>query len=363
MLAAPFRMSTTSWTPDAISDGGLDGSLEGLHEVAVASQEKAKKKMEVVQNMIRSIEECQKLNTEEARSYLYKLVDPRDASFRVLVMFAVSPKYATSLGQVYLRFQCIVLRALQMILRLAVTIRRHEGIRRGDHPDACDVGMMCFMELVGNSELAQQAFRHLTQLAMEHEDLVLAIDALLVLAEMGREALSQPALPMRMFDLHQDVLDRADELSEVALRLHSYGGKWRADLLEATLTHPGGKLLGEVLMHMVNRGDEQRQIRAVKILTDCLSMPSGDTFLYTNDVKVLVEILMREMQSTAEDSAAVANFLTFADCLQALVTCSVAAREHRHQEMVQVLGYICEARHLHSHVRGACSKVLAIVGP
>lgn len=61
-----------------------------------------------------------------------------------------------------------------------------------------------------------------------------------------------------------DLPEEADYLVEIALRAHAWGGEHRRRLLAETIAHPGGQLLGEVLLQVVNRAEPRRHSRAVK---------------------------------------------------------------------------------------------------
>lgn len=313
---------------------------------------KAEEKEVIVRQIIVNIERALKNNREKDRLFLQQVVDPADQCFRTLVQLAVGPKY-----EVFVRLRCVTLRALQMLLRVAVTMVQEGGGARGELVDNPNVGMLCFRELA-TRELAKEAFPKIMNTAKNHEEPLLACDSLVVLAELGPEALSDPELLLRMLDLFCSCPDRADELVEVALRIHAYGGHLRARLLQVALDHPGGKLLCEVLLQLVNRGDESRRLRAVKVLTGCLAMPSGGNLLYTNDARVLVEILLRDLPNSARDPA---TFVCYAECLKALASCCGAAHTHRRNEFMQVLEELRDDDRNSEVVRAASTEALAVV--
>eukprot|EP00927_Polykrikos_kofoidii_P044343 TRINITY_DN38335_c0_g1_i1.p1 TRINITY_DN38335_c0_g1~~TRINITY_DN38335_c0_g1_i1.p1 ORF type:complete len:365 (-),score=64.33 TRINITY_DN38335_c0_g1_i1:160-1254(-) len=325
-----------------------------VREASVTRELKAKaeEKEVVVRQIILNIERALKNNREKDRQFLQKVVDPSDQCFCTLVQLAVGSKY-----EVFVRLRCVTLRAMQMMLRVAVTMVQEGGGVRGDLVDNPNVGMLCFKELATQA-LAREAFPTILSTAKTHEEPLLACDSLIVLAELGPEALSDPELLLRMLDLFCTCAARADELVEVALRIHAYGGQLRARLLQAALEHPGGKLLCEVLLQLVNRGDESRRIRAVKLLTGCLAKPSGKGFLYTNDARVLVEILLRDLPNSACDSG---SFVCYAECLKALAASCEAAHAHRREEMIQVLEDLRDDDRNSEVVRLACSDALAVV--
>lgn len=260
----------------------------------------------------------------------------------------LEPKYGT-----FARLQCVVLRCLQMMLRVAV------GMGRGPVTNDLNAGMWLFKELLGEG-MARQAYPVLLDTSRSDEEPTLACDSLLVLAELGPQVLAEPSMIERMLELFLELPDRADELVEVALRIHAAGGKLRRNLLEAAVEHHGGKHMFEVLIHVVNRADRERRIRAVKVLTGCLLMPTGGAMLYSNDACVLVEILLRELPNSAEDSA---SFKVYATLIKVLVLQSNAARVHRHADVVQVLEDLRDYEHCSQGVYSCCVEVLQELSP
>merc|ERR1712232_1514937 len=128
-----------------------------------------------------------------------------------------------------------------------------------------------------------------------------------------------------------------------------------AQLLFGAVSHEGGKYLGEVLLQVVNRGDVGRQLRAVKIFAGCFAMSDGVQFLFTNDKRVLVEILLRELSNNVDKPDV---FLCFAECYQALVSRCTAAQSHQQAEALQLFSDIGEDDSLPPAIRGKCSEVL-----
>merc|ERR1719198_2352731 len=162
-------------------------------------------------------------------------------------------------------------------------------------------------------------------------------------------------------DLFVGLPDRADELVEVALRLHAWGGEPRKQLIQVAVAHPGGRLLAEVLLQIINRSDEGRRLRAVKVLAGCLSKPSSENLLYTNDVRVLVEILMRELPCHAGDATV---FNLYMDCFAVLCFRCPAAKIHRRLELTQVLEDIRDDDRNPNLVREKCQEILQeIISP
>lgn len=305
-------------------------------------REKAEQKTEAVRQIVRNLEMAIRNDRPQDREYLERIIDPQNPCFRTLINLLVAPKYTG-----FVRLRCVVMRAVQMILKIAVNMVPGTMV-----PDV-HRGMRCLVEMAGE-QLAQQAFPELRRLASNHDQAVVACDALLVLAELGPEAL-EPRLVRRLLDLFVSLPDRAEELVEVALRAHAWGGEARSELLQTAVSHPGGTSLGEVLLQVVNRGDEVRSLRAVKVLTGCLSCLGGQNILYTNDVRVLVEILQRELPKRAE---AASEFACYAECLRALFACCDAARQHRHDEVVQLLEDLRDDESCDAAVRAKCAEVL-----
>ncbi|CAE8736748.1 unnamed protein product [Polarella glacialis] len=149
-----------------------------------------------------------------------------------------------------------------------------------------NVGMQALVELAGD-ELAREVLLETCQMAEREDEPLAACNALIVLAELGPKVF-RPQLVPRLLDLLQALPDRAADLAEV----HAWGGEARSALLLGAVQHPGGKLLCEVLLQMVNRCDAKRRLRAVKILAGCLTMQGGESLLYTNDARVLVRHLV-----------------------------------------------------------------------
>eukprot|EP00929_Paragymnodinium_shiwhaense_P037773 TRINITY_DN20065_c0_g1_i4.p1 TRINITY_DN20065_c0_g1~~TRINITY_DN20065_c0_g1_i4.p1 ORF type:complete len:348 (-),score=90.29 TRINITY_DN20065_c0_g1_i4:70-1113(-) len=315
---------------DALQRASRDSvASAGCSEVSPELQKKALEKEEIVRRIIQNIERALKNNRDQDRQWLQAVCDPSDACFRTLVQLAVEPKY-----EVFVRLRCCALRAVQMLLRVAVTMVQ-EG--RAEFASDASIGLRLFKEMAGD-KLALQAFPIILDAARKHETPLLACDCLFVLAELGPEALALRC--------------------QVACRIHAWGGELRSQLLQAAAAHRGGKLMCEVLIQMINRADTMRKLRATKVLTGCLSMPSGETLLYTNDARVLVEILLRDLQNTADD---VVSFTLFSDCLKAVISASDALRqEDKRQEFIKVLTMLQEDETVPPDVRQVAANVLAV---
>lgn len=304
-------------------------------------------KFEHVQELIRNLELSINRSWENDRAWLRKIVAPEDPCFGTLLRLLVEPKYSS-----FTALRCVVLRAVQMMLRIAVSMA---PVLPGHEPSS-DMGME-ILHTVAGEQLASEALQQTLIMAANQEEPILAFNALIVLAELGPQAI-QPELVSRLLDLFVELPDRAGELVEAALRAHSGGGELRTVLLEQAVTHPGGKLLGEVLLQVINRCDFARRLRAVKLLTGCLNMPAGDCFLYSNDARVLIEILLRELPNHAGDPGA---FQCYADCLKVLTAKSEAVRNHRRDEVQQLLQDLKEDEDLSLAGRAKCAEVLVVL--
>lgn len=294
-----------------------------------------------MQEFIRSIERAVTPGAED-RPWLRQLCHPEDACFRSLVSLLLEPKYKGFVG-----LQCVTLRAVQLVVRIS-------GIWFERDNDA-SIGMQIFRHLLGD-EVACKASSEMQKMAFGQERHVVC-NALLALAELGPEAL-RPKHTRVLLESIADLPERADDLAEVALRAHTFGGENRSRLLEETVAHTGGQQLIEVLLQVLNRAEPERRLRAVKILADCLILPGSENLLYTNDVRVLVEILLRELPYQASKEAA---FVCYAKCYQALIRRYAAARDHRRDEALQVLQDLHGFARDHPRVQEKCAEIVAVL--
>eukprot|EP00930_Biecheleria_cincta_P043763 TRINITY_DN30041_c0_g1_i2.p1 TRINITY_DN30041_c0_g1~~TRINITY_DN30041_c0_g1_i2.p1 ORF type:complete len:322 (-),score=59.75 TRINITY_DN30041_c0_g1_i2:267-1232(-) len=304
-------------------------------------QAKAEQKKDYVQQIIRQLERAMSSSSEDDRRWLESLLHPNDPSFRTIVKLVISPKY-----QGFWPLTCVCLRALWMILKMAQM--------KFDLRDP-DLGWKVLVELAGD-DLAFEVRRDVCKL-VEGPELRVACLALMVMAELGPCVLKADRV-WRIMDLLQAVPDRADDLSEVALRVHAWGSESRLELCLAAVQHPGGRLLVEVLLQVINRCDEKRRCRAVKVLSGCLSRPEGSDFLYTNDARVLVEILLRELPNNVENVKA---FECHAECFKALTTNCAAARAHRREEQLQLMADLRDDERCEHEVRTKSAEILAVL--
>jgi hypothetical protein len=318
-------------------------------------QAKAEQKREFVQEMIRNLERAvRNSNKQEDRRYLRNFIEPDNQCFRTLINLMTSQKYA---GFVSLR--CVVLRAIQMLLKIAQSLHNMEGSKK-QMPATADEnnGMKVLQQLVGE-QMASEAFRELSLIVTGTDQALAACDAMLVLAELGPQAF-ELRFVHTLLDLFALLPDRAPDLVEVSLRVHAWGGPVRKELLQAAVTHEGGRYMGEVLLQVVNRRqqDKIRQLRAVKIFTGCFCLPNGSHFLYTNDKRVLVEILLRELPRYAGNAA---EFVCLAECYRALVSHCDVARSHHGAEAIQLFEDHGEDDRFPREVTEKCTEVLAIL--
>merc|ERR1712226_582594 len=152
---------------------------------------------------------------------------------------------------------------------------------------------------------------------------------------------------LKVLNLFETQPTYAEDLVKVALHMPY------ETLTVATVAHPGGKLLCEVLLQVVNRGDCLQSRQAAQILAGCLALPNSEELLYTNDVRVLVEILLREIPRHAEDEEA-----HHAECLKMLVMRCPVARTHRSEDASLVLNDYSNYHGATAAVRLQCTETL-----
>lgn len=324
-------------------------SAEPPPEPSADLQARAEEKRLFVEEMVRNLNEAiRNCHQPEEKKYLQQIVNPEDPCFRTLINLLTVPKYA---GFVTLR--CVVLQAVQMILKVAVNMLsgKNPNLKQGD----ANVGMKAMKELVGK-QLAAQALKELCRMVDRTEQAMVACDAILVLAELGPEAFDANGSErvLRLMELFAALPDRASDLVEVAMRAHAWGDPTRAVLLEVAVSHDGGMYLGEVLLQVVNRSERMRRLRAVKLYSGCFAQPQGADFLYTNDKRVLVEILIRELPTYTITE----EFLCYAECYRALVSQCDSAKEHQQQEAVQVFADLGEREQNPQEIRNKCAEML-----
>lgn len=306
-------------------------------------QEKADQKREFVQDFIRSLERALASDGPKDRQWLRKIIDPSDPCFATLLKLVVEPKYRS-----FVSLRCVTLRAVQILLRIAA---QFVGGSEADH----SVGFSILLALAGET-LGDQVYQEVSSMACGTEHNI-ACNAMLLLGELGPEALLPESLT-QLLNLFLALPERADDLVEVALRAHAWGGRHRGALITQVVTHPGGQLLCEVLLQVINRADRKRRLRALKVLAGCLALEGSERLLFTNDVRVLVEILLRELPNSAADAA---SFGCHLECFKALTQRCEGARAHRQDEAMQVLKSLCEDSRSEASVREKCAEALAAV--
>mmetsp|Transcript_10863 Transcript_10863/g.26019 ORF Transcript_10863/g.26019 Transcript_10863/m.26019 type:complete len:340 (-) Transcript_10863:262-1281(-) len=312
------------------------------HAADPVLEAKARVKTEHVQQIIRSVEKAAEQNSDEDRRWLLDMVQPANPCFPTLVRLICQPKY-----KAYDSLRAVCFRALQMLLQIGKFMIT-EAARDPD------LGWKTFVELAG-SERASEAYPEIVLSAGEQAEMVVSFNAISLLAEIGPSAMTLEHV-QRLVHFMEVLPDRASEISEVSLHVHAWGGEHRSVLCETIVRHPGGKHLVEVLLQMVNRCDHRRQQRALKVLTGCFMLPEGRDLLYTNDARVLVEILLRELPEHAED---LAIFECYTSCMQALASVSPAARQHRRDELFEVLDDLRQDDRLEMAVRDHCAEVIS----
>lgn len=307
-------------------------------------QAKADEKLAFIQKFLENLDAATLRNETEDRAWLQTILDPKDPCIRTLVSIAVTHKYA-----MFTDLRSAALRTIAIILRVAVSFASPAT------SNGANAGLQCLVEMAGEQP-ASEARSEICRMADCQDDskAFLSCDALLVLAELGPEAL-EPRLVPRSLGLLVALPHRAIELVELSLRVHAWGGEHREALLETALLQQGGHLLWEILMQIVNRSDPTRTLRALKVLSGILSRPSSRDFVYTNDVCVLVEILVRELPVRVGNAASLA---VYADCFKALIMRCQVAREHRSEEAMSVLRELTADEQLSSTVRRKCAEVL-----
>jgi len=124
--------------------------------------------------------------------------------------------------------------------------------------------------------------------------------------------------------LLQSLPDSVERVVEVALHVRP-----RHVMAKEAVRHPSGPILGEVLVQLVNAGESSAVSLLAELLTEeAKDSGAGGCLLYTNDVHVLVEILLREIPRHRGIEGG-----EHVRCLQAILKTYEAARAHRTQEV------------------------------
>jgi hypothetical protein len=382
-IGANLRCSIGGSDPIGTADGRTDDPSRNeffdcndmVDERQAQLAAKAKEKEEEVQAILTNVTKAMaKSDQEEAprrwlNNCLYERLDERDNLISNLVKIAVSRRYRS-----FYRLRIMVLRAIQLLLRVAI---EH---KRPNNPQATDgqVGMLCFRELVEQTQLIEQFISVLKDTLCKPEPVPskpedgtsvedgltpekwLSFNALLMISELGQEELLNREVLHRLLDLFQDF---PQDLVDVVLRFHAYDASpyiFRNMLSEIIVRHPGGSLLCEVLIQLVNKSHADvgdRKLRATKVLTGCLALPSSGLVLHTTDARVLCEILLREI-TEAKDVPACSVFV---ECLKAFISSCRATLEDRHWErLVDVMTEVRDRRTSPVELQSSCSQLLAI---
>lgn len=158
-------------------------------------------------------------------------------------------------------------------------------------------------------------------------------------------------LMQRVLSLLESDPEHADSWTDVALHI----GRGSA-VVQAILQHSGGRLLYEALLQAVNRGSVFRQRCAAALFAVCLAAPGGADLLYSNDSRVLTEILQRELPTHADDEEA-----QHAHCLVALLRSNNGSAKYFSKDFRVVL----EDMHISSNsapqVSKRCAEAIALL--
>jgi len=198
--------------------------------------------------------------------------------------------------------------------------------------------------------------------AMNDNEPVIQCASLLVLADLFAEVPRGQRLGLwhvddlvsKLMELLETQPDHAGAIGEVALCIRP--SKALVDGMRSTA---GGRFLAEVLLQVLNRGDEARSLRAAELLGSGLSaspVAGCSGFLYTNDAKVLLEILLRELPCHVEDA-----YARHAECLRAALFGCEALRSHRREETIRLLEDCRDAARAPAAVRHKCAEALAFL--
>eukprot|EP00397_Hematodinium_sp_SG-2012_P046301 GEMP01052259.1.p1 GENE.GEMP01052259.1~~GEMP01052259.1.p1 ORF type:complete len:303 (+),score=34.79 GEMP01052259.1:172-1080(+) len=116
-------------------------------------------------------------------------------------------------------------------------------------------------------------------------------------------------------------LNKTEGITEILLR--TYRGNLRKRCVELCRTHPGCRLFGEILLQLANA----QHPTAFQLFADVLSEPSGASFLYTVDINILVDVLLRDAGVTNPKAV---------QCLHSYTIC-YPDREYKKKEIAETL--------------------------
>lgn len=296
-------------------------------------------RLEQVRRFLCSIESAMYSDDPETKQWLAKRVDPRDTCVRALIKIILHPKYRSQLALL-----CTTLRAVQLLLHVANNLSGY-GVSGG---------LDRLRELAGEP-LAVQAVPQLRLMAAGPQAF-LACNSLLVLAELGPRGDFNREFLERLLDLLTELPERSEDVVSGALCVYTHQGSACSLLIDVMTSHSNGRLLGEVMLQVVNRCGSGYE-NALEVLTNCLYSPAGRDFLYSNDARVLLEILMRELPNHTRE---VVPFCRHANCLKALVLCSEPARGHRKDEVIALLEDLSRDDLSLPDIRLKCREVLNV---
>lgn len=205
-------------------------------------------------------------------------------------------------------------------------------------------------------------FTRLYQRAMNDDQPVVQVASLLVLADLFAEVPRGQRLGLwhiddlvgKLMHLLDTQPDHAGAIGDVALSVRP-----SAALVDGMRCTPGGRFLAEVLLQVLNRGDDARSLRAAELLGKGLAASSAvecNGFLYTNDAKVMLEILLRELPNHVEDA-----YARHAECLRAALSSCECLRSHRREEAIRVLEDCRDAARAPAAVRLKCTQALVFL--
>lgn len=157
-----------------------------------------------------------------------------------------------------------------------------------------------------------------------------------------------------MFDIMAGDFKRHETLCKVALAMCSanacYEGNTKDNLvikvcIASTNSNSNSEHWGEAVIHEFNeggRGDETVLKSVIKVITDIYSEKMTSNFFYTNDMHVIVDIIIREVQNLPASSALRVDYLILLEQLLQK-SCWFAKNQYRREEICEALNGIIEA--------------------
>lgn len=224
-------------------------------------------------------------------------------------------------------------------------------------------GLFIDIGQVPTEKVMPSELTRLYERAMNDDHAAVQCAALLVLADLFAEVPRGQRLGLwhvddlvgKLMQLLETQPDHAGAIGEVALCIRP-----SAALVDGMRSTAGGRFLVEVLLQVLNRGGhDARSLRAAELLAGGLAEPAAlgrGGLLYTNDARVLLEILLREVPGHVEDAHA-----RHAECLRAALSACKALRSHRREETVRMLEDCRDAARAPEAVRLKCKEALALL--